>query len=98
MNYSVIELNNSLQIYVNANIILDNQEFYKYTKSLKIILELLKNNKLIEKFIILFCILIYPILGLYQIDITMIIQDRQKLKIFNICLIIYGCISLYKLS
>lgn len=84
----------------NTRYVLDNQEFYKYTKSINIIQNLINNlinNKISEKIIIFVCIILYPILGLLNIDITHIIQDRNNLIIFNICLIFYGCVSYYKI-
>ena len=75
--------------------VLDNQYFYRYTKILSIIQHLVLDYRITEKIIIFLCIIIYPILGLLNIDITHIIQDRNTLILFNISLLFYGCISLY---
>lgn len=87
MNYSILS--------DNSRYVLDNQDFYKYTKILNIIQDLILDYRIIEKIIIFLCIIIYPVLGLLNIDITHIIQNKTNLMLFNISLIFYGCISLY---
>jgi hypothetical protein len=90
MNYTIITDNSKYILEFQ-----EFQEFNRYTKILNIIQYLLIDYRIIEKIIVFLCIIIYPVLGLLNIDITNIILTKNTLILFNISLIFYGCISLY---
>jgi hypothetical protein len=102
MNYSIISNNSTVDTsekYITLIFpdiyVLDNQDFYKYTKILNIIQYMILDYRIIEKIILFLCIIIYPVLGLLNIDITYIFQTKNSLLLFNILLIFFGCLSLY---